>query len=654
MAETYLIKHTAYDDSESVANRTSSSFTIGSGELNGAGGIARDSDLSLYGFGTVSWGQGVNQNIFRLLENYACPAKVFGDYNPATMLMDYDPVTDPVLPKDENDLGLGNGITNPVIGQQWFNTSANVTYTFSLGNIWSIPTGGDATLLDGLDSTQFLRSDVADIMQANEPGTLLIVNQQGAGAIIDLQSAGGSVLTALSNGSVGINQPSPSTAFEVVGDTELNGATTINDDLTVNNSGDGRINFGLGASDYIINNSNSFDIVKNNQIRLNIFETTGEVTINGAIRATNALTDPSTGLINFGNSAGGDNSIEFDLGQTLSFSTNGNEKLLIAPSGEVTINGAIRATNALTDPSTGLINFGNSAGGDNSIEFDLGQTLSFSTNGNKNLVITSSGDIGMGVTAPAAKLHVLTLAGGNGEALRLENNNSNGNVAIQFHQAGNVLPRSLIQHNDFGDILRLRANYGDFVIETGSAGVATEQFRITTTGDVGIGTPAPGNKLHVVGDARITGPVQFDSELDMTNAKIVNVDTPTNNSDAANKQYVDNLIAGGFSFTNVYTLRTLANVPGSTYVFPAGMYQVVNEDLINGQVIFEVFIDSAWTKIFDGNNVSSTPPATGTGNLPHSQRMYTIISDGTNARAILFSSGGTLIRRRFKELRVFG
>ena len=596
MAETYLIKHTAYDDSESVANRTSSSFTIGSGELNGAGGIARDSDLSLYGFGTVSWGQGVNQNIFRLLENYACPAKVFGDYNPATMLMDYDPVTDPVLPKDENDLGLGNGITNPVIGQQWFNTSANVTYTFSLGNIWSIPTGGDATLLDGLDSTQFLRSDVADIMQANEPGTLLIVNQQGAGAIIDLQSAGGSVLTALSNGSVGINQPSPSTAFEVVGDTELNGATTINDDLTVNNSGDGRINFGLGASDYIINNSNSFDIVKNNQIRLNIFETTGEVTINGAIRATNAL----------------------------------------------------------TDPSTGLINFGNSAGGDNSIEFDLGQTLSFSTNGNKNLVITSSGDIGMGVTAPAAKLHVLTLAGGNGEALRLENNNSNGNVAIQFHQAGNVLPRSLIQHNDFGDILRLRANYGDFVIETGSAGVATEQFRITTTGDVGIGTPAPGNKLHVVGDARITGPVQFDSELDMTNAKIVNVDTPTNNSDAANKQYVDNLIAGGFSFTNVYTLRTLANVPGSTYVFPAGMYQVVNEDLINGQVIFEVFIDSAWTKIFDGNNVSSTPPATGTGNLPHSQRMYTIISDGTNARAILFSSGGTLIRRRFKELRVFG
>lgn len=129
MSETFFIKKTAFDDTSNIlADREANSFIIGPGELNGPAGIARDSDLRLYGFGAAKWGEGVDQNIFRVLENNACPSKELNDYNPATGLFDYDPLTDPILPKDEKDLGIGNGISTPVEGQTWYNTTNNAPH----------------------------------------------------------------------------------------------------------------------------------------------------------------------------------------------------------------------------------------------------------------------------------------------------------------------------------------------------------------------------------------------------------------------------------------------------------------------------------------------------------------------------------------------
>jgi len=131
MSETFLIKRTAFSDRGDIAAREENSFVIGPGELNGPGGVARDTDLKLYGFGAPKWGEGINQNILRILENNACPAKELNDYNPATGNYDYNPATDPLLPKDEYDLGTGNGITIAFLGQNWFNTTNNLMYTYS-------------------------------------------------------------------------------------------------------------------------------------------------------------------------------------------------------------------------------------------------------------------------------------------------------------------------------------------------------------------------------------------------------------------------------------------------------------------------------------------------------------------------------------------
>jgi len=143
MSETFYIKKTAFDDNNfDLTQREEDSFIIGPGELNGPGGVARDSDLELYGFGAIKWGEGVDQNQYRQLENSACPAKENGDFLVGTDdPVDYVPgtgsfiaATDPITPKDEYDLGIGNGITEPLDGQSWYNTTDRTLYTFGYGS----------------------------------------------------------------------------------------------------------------------------------------------------------------------------------------------------------------------------------------------------------------------------------------------------------------------------------------------------------------------------------------------------------------------------------------------------------------------------------------------------------------------------------------
>lgn len=105
-------------------------ITLKPGTLNGPGGGQRDTDMRLYGMGALMWGEGVDQNILRLTENFACEEK--------------DSV--PGVPKDENDtfdnpaggvfpFRLGRGINNPIEGQQWYNKSDELMYYYT-GSVW--------------------------------------------------------------------------------------------------------------------------------------------------------------------------------------------------------------------------------------------------------------------------------------------------------------------------------------------------------------------------------------------------------------------------------------------------------------------------------------------------------------------------------------
>ncbi len=129
----------------------------------------------------------------------------------------------------------------------------------------------------------------------------------------------------------------------------------------------------------------------------------------------------------------------------------------------------------------------------------------FATNNAEQMRITPTGFVGIGTNAPDVKLQVhhssantnLANLGLADLVLGLRNTSAtNGNVSvISFQDAagyGNVNITALQkdQTNHAADLLFFtRANTTTF----------GERMRITSTGDVGVGTSTPGTKLHVVG-----------------------------------------------------------------------------------------------------------------------------------------------------------
>ena len=182
MSETFLIKKTAYDSIRGdIVDRNANSFIIGPGELNGPAGAARNSDLELYGFGSLKWGEGVDQNLYRILENFACARKETGDYHPdfTGSPGGYDDTIHPVTPKDENDLGTGNGITTPIVGQTWYDTTSGTMFVYKeFENPTPTPTP----------------SDFYWVTQGAESGTIMIDAKKTI-SVNDLECNGQSVST---------------------------------------------------------------------------------------------------------------------------------------------------------------------------------------------------------------------------------------------------------------------------------------------------------------------------------------------------------------------------------------------------------------------------------------------------------------------------
>ncbi|MDA3834179.1 MAG: hypothetical protein PF495_12370, partial [Spirochaetales bacterium] len=93
-----------------------------------------------------------------------------------------------------------------------FNNDGEMTPRKLLG---AVPAAFDASKLDGLSATQFLRNDQAGTLTASSTNSLLTINQTGSGNILDLQSASTSRFTVLNNGNVGIGDATPSSLFSV-------------------------------------------------------------------------------------------------------------------------------------------------------------------------------------------------------------------------------------------------------------------------------------------------------------------------------------------------------------------------------------------------------------------------------------------------------
>jgi archaeosine-15-forming tRNA-guanine transglycosylase len=276
--------------------------------------------------------------------------------------------------------------------------------------------------------------------------------------------------------------------------------------------------------------------------------------------------------------AGGNNTFGINArgARSLSFGTNQTARFTLDSAGAATFSSSVTATSLTSSgdlflTSTGAVVF-NSATNFNTQIYHNSGALVFYTGASERARITSTGNMGIGLSSPASALDVLqeirvSFANANQYRVRITNTDGNGRILVDGSESSLIFGTSplgtnataiermritaagriIINNstaNDSGDrnltiqgslsatnndiasinltqvwngtsypvILAAQQDltYGNasgaFVLKTsywnGSTVITGERLRVTSLGNVGIGTTAPASKLEVIGDTR--------------------------------------------------------------------------------------------------------------------------------------------------------
>jgi len=120
-------------------------------------------------------------------------------------------------------------------------------------------------------------------------------------------------------------------------------------------------------------------------------------------------------------------------------------------------------------------------------------SLLLGTNNTEKMRIDASGNVGIGTTGPDAKLHVN--AGTSNTVALFESTDATSKIFIKDNSTS----------NDYS--VGIGAEGNDLTFHAASGG--TERMRIISTGNVGIGTTSPGAKLDVQGTILVNNEIQF-------------------------------------------------------------------------------------------------------------------------------------------------
>jgi len=121
--------------------------------------------------------------------------------------------------------------------------------------------------------------------------------------------------------------------------------------------------------------------------------------------------------------------------------------------------------------------------------------------GTAPFVVNQNNYVGIGTDAPATRLHVKGPGTGTGE-IRLDSSADATSFGIfRFVGDASTYDKYLIAYNSAhgsqADEISLKNTAGDITFYTGTSGGTAEKVRITSGGDVGIGTTAPEGRLHI-------------------------------------------------------------------------------------------------------------------------------------------------------------
>jgi len=224
----------------------------------------------------------------------------------------------------------------------------------------------------------------------------------------------------------------------------------------------------------------------------------------GQLIATNLITADK--IIHDGDT---NTAIRFPANDTVTVETNGAERVRVDASGNVGI-GALPTGERLSVASTTIYQFSfknNLSSSLGALGYDSGDNMRVFANGAERMRISSSGNVGIGTTAPVDKIEAVSpvsvaYASGSafiapeGTKLRIANtaslDNSYSGITFSSVTSGNVTSISYI-----GSLATSGSTSGSIVFGQRTTSTYTERMRITSSGNVGIGTSSPSRNLEV-------------------------------------------------------------------------------------------------------------------------------------------------------------
>ena len=492
---------------------------------------------------------------------------------------------------DFYDLSLtyitGNG--NLEVGEFYstsrdISTSENTTYDIS------IPSGTTSLRLTGSDAS------TDDIVISGSGG--VTVSRTSAN-ILDISSAAeqytGTVTSVSGTGTV--------SGLTLSGTVTSSGSLTLGGTLTLTSSD---ITTGLGYTPYNATNPDGYTT------------NTGTVTGTGTTNYLSKFTSSS---------AIGD-SLVFDNGTNVGIGT-------ASPSYKLHVSGTVKGSDFFGN----LFSVGNEGKvvSTSSLGLQLQATagskpITFFTNvgGNtERMRIAYDGNVGIGTTSPAAKLHLSESASGGNPSFILQDNARSGAATLNYilltdssntNQAKigylSGLNTDLTLQNLVGNTSLISSNQIKITAGTNTLfeNSGSEKMRITSTGNVGIGTTSPSDKLHIEGDSTPTIKI-----VDTTNTTITELYSNNFDTYLANESSGRVLIRTGGS--NGFVVNSSGNVGIGTTIpsqkldvvgnarITGAIYDSNNEPGTSGQVLSSTATGTDWVSLSEIQGVDGTGTA---------------------------------------------